>query len=293
MCDRRVGIEVDRASVDGLGGVVRVLREWQRDGAPVALHPGDLGWYWRFGAGATAAAVRTWTRDGEILAVGLLDDPGLLRVAVAPEARRDGELARRMVADVIGPDHGVLPGGGGSVEARSGPLLRRLLREARWDADEPWTPLRRDLAAPVEDCGVRIAVVGPDGAGVRADVQRAAFPGSTFTDERWRAMAAGAPYADARCLVAHDDRGRATAAATVWSAGPGRPGLIEPLGVRPEHRGRGHGRAITLAAAAALRELGSSSATVCTPSTNAGAVATYGSAGFRRLPPVRALRRRA
>lgn len=46
-----------------------------------------------------------------------------------------------------------------------------------------------------------------------------------------------------------------------------------------------------VAAAAALRRLGSSSATVCTPSANVGAVATYQSAGFGRLPDVRDLRR--
>jgi len=44
--------------------------------------------------------------------------------------------------------------------------------------------------------------------------------------------------------------------------------------------------AISLAAAAALRELGASSATVCTPSSNVGAVPTYASAGFRRCPDV-------
>jgi ribosomal protein S18 acetylase RimI-like enzyme len=145
----------------------------------------------------------------------------------------------------------------------------------------------------VEDCGVRIEVIGPEQAGVRADVQRAAFDRSTFTDERWHAMAAGAPYADARCLVAYDDQDNAVAAATVWSAGPGRPGLLEPVGVHREHRGRGYGRAITVAAAAALRGLGSSSAIVCTRSSNAGAVATYRSAGFRQLPEVPDLRRSA
>ncbi|MEV0501823.1 GNAT family N-acetyltransferase, partial [Streptomyces spectabilis] len=40
-------------------------------------------------------------------------------------------------------------------------------------------------------------------------------------------------------------------------------------------------------AAAALRRLGSSSALVCTPSSNVGAVATYASAGFRELPEMR------
>jgi ribosomal protein S18 acetylase RimI-like enzyme len=105
-------------------------------------------------------------------------------------------------------------------------------------------------------------------------------------------MAAGPAYADARCLVGYDDRDDAVAAATVWSAGAGRPGLLEPVGVHRDHRGRGHGTAITLAAAATLRRLGSSTATVCTRSANVAAVATYESAGFERLPDVRDLRRR-
>ncbi|MFC5058266.1 GNAT family N-acetyltransferase [Saccharothrix xinjiangensis] len=277
--------------VDELGETAGVLREWQREGAPVQLHPGDLGWFRRFGAEATAAAVRTWSRDGRVLALGLLDGPGLLRLAVAPGARRDVELAGRLVEDLTGPERGVLPEGEACVETPGDALVRDLLAERGWLPDEPWTPLRRDLAGPVEDPGVRVEVVGPEGARVRAEVQRASFEGSTFTEERWRAMAAGSPYAEARCLVARDERDEAVAAVTVWSAGPGRPGLLEPMGVRPDHRGRGHGRAITLAAAAALRELGSSSAVVCTPSSNVGAVATYRSAGFRRLPESLDLRR--
>jgi ribosomal protein S18 acetylase RimI-like enzyme len=122
---------------------------------------------------------------------------------------------------------------------------------------------------------------------VRTAVQRASFERSTFTDERWHAMAAGLPYADARCLLAYDDQGNAVAAVTVWPAGPGKPGLLEPMGVHRDHRGHGYGKTITLAAAAALQELGSSSAIVCTPSANVGAVATYKSAGFQQLPEVR------
>jgi ribosomal protein S18 acetylase RimI-like enzyme len=106
-------------------------------------------------------------------------------------------------------------------------------------------------------------------------------------------MAAGLPYADARCLVAYDDQGNAVAAVTVWSAGPGKPGLLEPMGVHREHRGHGYGKAITVAAAAALQELGSSSAIVYTPSANVGAVATYKSAGFQQLPEIRDRRRDA
>ncbi|NUT49736.1 MAG: GNAT family N-acetyltransferase [Saccharothrix sp.] len=282
-----MAIVLGEPGLDGLDEAVGVLRQWQHDGAPMQLHPGDVGWFRRFGAEATAAAVRTWSRDGRVLAVGLLDGPDLLRVTIAPDARRDEELARRLVQDVDDPARGVLPAGRVSVEAPMDPVVQDRFAEAGWRVDEPWTPLRRDLADPVPDPGVRIEVVGPGRVSARTAVQRAAFAGSTFTDERWHAMAAGSPYADARCLVGYDERGDAVAAVTVWSAGRGKPGLLEPMGVHPDHRGRGHGRAITLAAAAALRELGSSSAIVCTPSSNLGAVATYRSAGFDPLPEIR------
>ncbi|MEU6244188.1 GNAT family N-acetyltransferase [Streptomyces sp. NPDC047024] len=279
--------------VDGVTAAVGALREWQHEGAPTQLHPGDLGWFRRFGPEATAAAVRTWNRDGRILSVGLLDGPELLRLAIAPDAWRDEELARRLLSDIAAPERGVLPPGRAYVEASPGTLVHGLLSEDGWHPDEPWTPLRRDLTDPVDDPGVRIETVGRSRAGVRAAVQRAAFDGSAFTAEHWHAMASAPSYADARCLVAHDDQDNAVATVTVWSAGPGRPGLLEPMGVHRHHRGRGYGRAITLAAAAALRELGASSARVGTASANAGAVATYRSAGFRVLGEARDLRRDA
>ncbi len=279
-------IVLGKPGVDGLSTAVGVLREWQYDGGPAQLHPGDVGWFWRFGAEATAAAVRTWSRDGRILAVGLLDEPTVLRLTIAPDARGDEELARQLVADLTEPARGVLVEGKVSVEVPTDALLRGLLSEDSWQPDEPWTLLRRDLTAPVKHPAVRIEVIGPEQVSARTGVQRASFDGSTFTDERWHAMTAGSPYADARCLVAYDDQNNAVAAVTVWSAGPGRPGLLEPMGVHRDHRGHGYGRAITVAAAAALQKLGSSSAVVCTRSANVGAVATYTSAGFRRLPEV-------
>jgi ribosomal protein S18 acetylase RimI-like enzyme len=288
-----MAIVLGKPEVDGLSEAVDVLREWQYDEAPMQLHPGDLGWFWRFGAEATAAAVRTWSRDGRVLAAGLLDEPELLRLTIAPDAARDEELLRQLVADVSEPERGVLPEGKVYVEAPRGALVQDLLIEGGWHVGEPWTPLRRDLTEPVKDPGVRIEVAGPEQAPVWTVVLRASFDRSTFTDERWHAMAAGLPYTDARCLVAYDDHGTAVAVVTVWSAGPGKPGLLEPMGVHRDHRGRGHGKAITLAAAAALQELGSSSAIVCTPSSNVGAVATYKSAGFQQLPERRDLHRDA
>ncbi|MGP3937003.1 GNAT family N-acetyltransferase [Nonomuraea sp. KM88] len=286
-------IEMGGPGVDGLGDVVRVLGEWQHDGQPLQVHPGDLGWFWRFGAERTAQATRTWSRAGDILAVGLLDGADLVRLAFAPQAWQDEELARQVAGDVSAPERGVLPEGKVYVEAPMGALVRDLLSGDGWESGEAWTPLRRDLGAPVPDPGFRVEVVGPEQAPEWAAVLRASFDGSTFTEERWHAMAAGAPYAGARCLAVRDERGEAVAAVTVWSAGAGRPGLIEPLGVHRAHRGHGYGRAITVAAARALQEAGASSVDVCTPSSNVGAVATYQSAGLEPLPERRDLYRDA
>jgi ribosomal protein S18 acetylase RimI-like enzyme len=286
-----MAIVVATPGVSELRQVVGALREWQADDAPMQLHPGDLGWFWRFGAEATAAAVRTWRRDGRIVAVGLLDGPTLLRLTIAPDAQRDDALMRQLVEDVSEPERGVLPAGEVSVEAPTGALVHDRLTEAGWNVGEAWTPLRRELTEPVPDPGIRVAVVGPEQAPVWTAVLRASFDNSTFTDERWHAMAAGVPYADARCLVAYDDQGNAVAAVTVWSAGPGKPGLLEPMGVHRDHRGHGYGRAISVAAAAELQTMGSSSAIVCTPSSNVGGVSTYKSAGYQQLPQRRDLYR--
>jgi GNAT superfamily N-acetyltransferase len=279
-----VAIELSTPDVGRLGAVVRALRGWQHDGAPIQLHPGDLGWFWRYGAAATAAAVRTWSRDGRLLGIGFLDGCEVLRMTVAPLAWRDEDVAQQVVADVSEPERGILPAGKVSVESPDGTRVQDLLSDVGWSAGEPWTPLRRDLTRPVEQPDLRIEVIGPGREPEFTAVHRSAWGNRRFTDELWRAMAAGLPFTDARCLLAYDDQGVAVAGATVWSAGPGRPGLLEPVGVHVEHRGRGYGTAISVAAAAELRQMGSSSALVCTLSALAGAVATYKSAGFQQLP---------
>lgn len=270
---------LDTPGTTPLDEALHTLRSWQHDGTPLQLHPGDLGWKER--AGTTTAVLRAWRHhDGTLAALGMLDAPDLLRLAFDPRTLDDDALARQILTDLHDPARGVLPAGNASLETPTGATLRDLALADGWDAGESWTPLRRDLAAPVEDPGLRIVTVGSRDAGVRTAVHRASFPGSTFTDASWRTMAAGSAYTDARCLVGFDDDGAAVAAATVWSAGPGRPGLLEPVGVHHEHRRRGYGRAISLACARVLRGLGSSSAIVCTPTANVPAVETYRAAGF-------------
>jgi ribosomal protein S18 acetylase RimI-like enzyme len=284
-------IELSKPTLNELNDTVQALREWQQDGEVIQLHPGDLGWYGRFGPEDTIDAIRRWSVDGKVVAIGLLDGSDLLRVAIDPKVEGDPELAKQMALDITQPERGVLPEGSAYVETRSGDLLRQQLIDQGWSSGDTWTSLRLDLSEPVEDSGLRIETVSPDQAHVRTAVQRAAFENSTFTEENWHAMAAGLPYSDARCLIAYDDDNNPVAIATVWSAGEGKPGLIEPLGVDPSHRGKGYGKSITLAAANALREMGASSATVSTDSANIAAVATYKSAGFKELPEIRDLQR--
>jgi uncharacterized protein len=103
--------------------------------------------------------------------------------------------------------------------------------------DQPRVPLHRDLTEPVEDTGLAVEIVTEAAAAERVAVQRASFDTSTFTVERWHAMAAARPYD----LLGRDRAGRA--------------------------------------AVAALRAVGASGATVYTPPSNTGAVATYRAAG--------------
>ncbi|MGK5684444.1 GNAT family N-acetyltransferase [Actinoplanes sp. URMC 104] len=279
-------VEVTTPDVSGLGAVLSELGSWQQDDLPVQLHPGDLGWHWRFGADVLAKTLRVWTAEGTVVAVGFLDDQSLIRMGVAPAVEKDEELARALVRDLEDPAKGVLIGDKVAVEARFGAALRSVFRERGWVDDEPWTPLVRDLRGSVEAPDLRVEVVGPERVADRVAVQRAAFDRSTFTADLWTTMAQSPAYRHARCLVGYDGQDNAVATVTVWSAGEGRPGLLEPMGVHRDHRGHGYGTAITIAAAAALRDLGASSATVATRTANAGAVATYASAGFRRVPAV-------
>jgi len=266
-------------ATDDLERVVGALARWQQPGAPFQLHPGDIGWHWRLGGQATAEVLWLWEADDELVAVGFRDGPTLMRLALAHRAMGDATLAQRIIADLEGSSIR-------SVEAPQTSALFGALVKAGWERGESWTPLERDLSAPVETPQLEIVVVDHTTAPLRVAVQRAAFEGSTFTVEKWQQMASGTPYASARCLLGVDAGGIAVAAATVWSAGDGRYGLIEPLGVHEAHRGKGYGKAITLACAAALRELGSSVALVATPTVNLGGVATYASAGFVARGPV-------
>ncbi|USQ80004.1 GNAT family N-acetyltransferase [Ornithinimicrobium faecis] len=273
-------------TVAELAAALDVLASWQTEEAPFQLHPGDIGWFWRHGPEAAAAAVRTWSRDGSLVALGLLDEPDLLRLAIAPGAHQDHELAQQLADDIADPDSGVLPAGTVTLEVARDVLLHDLLDENGWARVDPWPILHHDLAS-VDEHGLRIQVITEQEASVWAHVHGAAWGGGpsdeAAVEARWHRFAGGPAFANARCLVGWDQEDNAVATVTVWAAGPGRHGIVEPMGVHPDHRGKGHGRAMNLAAASALLEMGSTSAMVATPGSNVGAVAAYEAAGFRSL----------
>lgn len=271
---------------ESLADLLATLGGWHREGGPFHLHPGDLGWHHLHGAETTASHLRVWRREGRTVALGLLDGPALVRTAVDPALAADGQLARDMAESLADPARGVLTAGPAGVEAHSALRLRTELEERGWGEGERWVPLRRDLADPVPDVGLAVEEVTQDTVAEYTAVHRSAFSSTGVTDERFHVMAAGPAHREAASLLGRDRDGAAVAVITVWSAGAGRPGLIEPMGVHAEHRGRGHGRSICLAGAARLRRMGASSALVCTPRTQAGAVETYVASGFTAGPEV-------
>lgn len=83
-----------------LDAILSDLASWQHDGLPVQLHPGDLGWQWRFGPAALAKALRVWTANETVVAIGLLDQASLIRMGIAPSADHDEKLAQALVREL-------------------------------------------------------------------------------------------------------------------------------------------------------------------------------------------------
>lgn len=262
VCRSMTGLARHRLAQAETGPALRALCGWTPGGAPGGgLHPGDVGWYLRF----DDAAVFLWTDGARPVAAGFLDGP-VLRVTAAPDADPGALAADAEELLVPGDDWSDgLPMPGWERE-----------REESWLVMS-WTPRPvSSRAEPVGECGES----DESGAADRVLVQRSAFAGSTFTLGHWRTMKRSPAGGLAVEVLVRTPDGEPAAAATGWFAGAGRCGLLEPVGTRPEHRGRGHGRDAVRGACAALADRGASAVCVVTPSSNAAAVALYRSAGF-------------
>lgn len=249
-------VSVARADVAPL---VHALRRWEHESGTM-LHAGDVGWFLRLPDNQIEGGLLGWeSRNGEVAAVGLVDDD-TLRLGLSPE--------------LVGTE------GGRALGAR--------LEAAGWTAVDPWPVYYRltEHGHGPADPGVR-PVGGDDDVVGRVAAQRAAFRGSTFTVESWHRVAASPAYDPSCDLLIRDRSERVVAAATGWLSRPAACALLEPVGVVPEHQGRGYGRRIVLAACRALAGAGASGVRVLPDESNAGVVAFYRSCGFRPVEPAR------
>jgi ribosomal protein S18 acetylase RimI-like enzyme len=287
-----MGITVEHVTRAGAGAAVDALMSWEAPGCyPTGLHAGDVGWQLRMDDDVVERSL-IMVRDGaDVVAVAILDQPSLLRPALRPDRVHDLQLAS-VLADLAEGQEGRAPSP--SSEAQGGSALRTVLSSRGWTVDtDTWTVLYRPLTAADAGDGDRLSHPLADDGDIadRVEVQRSAFDGSTFTVQRWHQLAAGPGYDPALDLLRRAD-GSPVAAATGWSAGPGRCGILEPVAAHPDSAGHGHGRAVCRAVIAALARAGASGVAVHTPASNTGAVRAYEACGMRQVELTKVLVRR-
>ena len=265
---------------------VAVLRQWERPGGcGWQLHAGDVGWHLRLDDDEVDGSLLQVRDDGVLAAVGLLDGPAVVRLALDPDRLQDAELAG-VLADAVEDRLGRPGSAEAYVDGAAEGRWRAELAGRGWDLDpDPWVHLWRPLGA--DDAKREVPgvapVSGPVDVADRVAVQRSAVEGSTFTEARWARMAGSTAYDPRLDLLARDDAGAPVAALTAWTAGEGRCALVEPMATAAGHTRQGHGRRLLQGTAAALAGAGASGVAVWTPASNAAAVAAYRSAGFSAI----------
>lgn len=277
-------IEPKAVTVADLERTFAILHRWQGPNwYGGGMQAGDVGWKHRFGQVAVAEAITEFVDPSRsTLAVMLYDSPGAWWFAIDPTRLRDRHLAVAIAdwADTLPTDQQC------SIDGPASPAIwREVLARRGWASSDDvyvhfWQPLSADRVREVP--GVRSTRTSQD-IEDRVLVQRGAFENSTFTVERWHAMAAGPTFRPELDLVARTDTGEPASALTAWFAGEGRCGMIEPMGTHHEYRRQGHGVRVLEAACVALARLGASGVTVMTYANSPAAVGVYRAAGFRSM----------
>lgn len=263
--------------------VLASLRAWEPSaGCGWQLQAGDLGWALRFEPEIRDEQIRVWwDRAGAPAAVILCDQPTSARCAVNPAYLHDSSLAEAVLDDL---SHRLnrTDDGGPWIDPPPGPgALTRALLAAGYEPDpDIWLHLWRALPGPEPDPGPLTVREYRDGElGERVALQRAAFPGSSLTADRYRRLRAVPGFRPELDLVA-EYGGTLTAFCLAWLGPPGGTALLEPAGTHPRYRRRGHARAVLTEAFRRLADLGATGVAVVTPVSNRPAVALYRSVGM-------------
>ena len=147
------------------------------------------------------------------------------------------------------------------------------------------------IAAPSVPAGLRLRHVTDADLDARVACHRAAWLGSSWNLERYRRIRDSPVYDAELDIVLESADGDFVSYCICWTDATTRMASFEPVGTRPEWRGRGIGRAVILEGLRRLRDKGMRTARVGTAGFNAPAQALYESCGFRRTGACRTFMR--
>jgi ribosomal protein S18 acetylase RimI-like enzyme len=229
--------------------------------------------------------IRIWeTSDGRIAAVITPEGSGEAYFHVHPDCRTP-----ELEADMLAAAENTLCATGAdgakrlSVYAHEGDALRTdlLARSGYVACDWPYSERRRDLTLPIPDGppvpGYTLRALGDvDELPARSWASWRAFhpdsPDAEYEGWEWYLNIQRMPlYRRDLDIVAAAPGGVIAGFCTVWFDDVTRAGYFEPVGVTPEHQGRGLGRALMHEGLRQLRRMGGSLGTVAgaSPAANA------------------------
>ncbi|MFZ0171659.1 MAG: GNAT family N-acetyltransferase [Acidimicrobiales bacterium] len=262
---------------------------------------GELAWNWGSNRRRSGSKWRSrLLREGaDVVAWGWLSPPELVRVSADRLERSDASLIWQ-----VHPDRPELLGGlldwlddeagdtarETTARAEDAAALEQLRRHGyEQDAGAPWSALNLrsldDIAEPRLPAGFSMQTMARLGdVSRRVAVHRAAWHPSGLREEIYADVMATWPYRAELDVVVQAPDGSLAASVLAWYDEATGVGEFEPVGTHPAHRRQGLGRAASLFAMQALRELGAAAVAVsCRGDDDYPAPRRlYESAGFRR-----------
>ncbi len=152
----------------------------------------------------------------------------------------------------------------------------------------------RRLPQPSLPRGYRVrSMRGEEDLERRVEVHRRAFEPSQMSIDKYRRLQSMPHYRLEHDLVVEAVGGEFAALTMAWWDPVGRVGELEPVGTHPDHRRKGLGQAVNLAALNLFAKLGAEWALVFSGTANAASEALYRSVGFERLATHRRYQRPA
>ena len=229
-------------------------RCWTPDGF---RHPGQLAWSLGYALPEDLehGPVRLWYDGGEVAAYAWLESPTWAEVCVHP-------AYAGLVPEVVGWLAETAEGSLATMVGENERWLVEGLVEGGWEPTQeaPWmtqhTVALADLPPVPTVPGYTFRAISPDEVAARAECHGGAWEGSKVSEAAYRRLMTLAPYRPELDWVAETDAGEMVASALLWWDEVTGSVLVEPVGTRSEHRGRGLAGAVSLAALTAARDLG-------------------------------------